>query len=207
MEKFPVIVGVGRVTSRSNGDDISRSKGPLLLGLDAFNRCLSDVNIKDKDRFIEEIEGFATVQMFYEIRWQKRFKGKKPFKNFPRSLLNKINKNNSVKVENCIESAHGGNGPQFLINYFSEKISKGDLKGPIFIGGIEANGVFDKAVKEGKTDLLTEVRGFCDKTDVSKKTVVNKHLFPTKLTGEESDLLRIHALHGLFTPLNSLCFI
>eukprot|EP00924_Labyrinthula_sp_SR-Ha-C_P015924 snap_masked-scaffold_4-processed-gene-13.19-mRNA-1 protein AED:1.00 eAED:1.00 QI:0/-1/0/0/-1/1/1/0/564 len=190
--KIPVIVGCGRITDKTT------SKTPITLSVEALGRCCLDTGLdtKNSSRLLSEAVAIATTEMFLELRW-KKFLNKKPYKNFPFSLSKEVGAR--ISSENCLESAIGGNSPQYLINFFSEKISCNNIEqGPIFIGGCENNSSFDKLVRKGR---LKELKSWeKNESHIPQANKVNKTLFDKSKKGYKISLLC--GITGLFDTIN-----
>ena len=173
-ERQAVIVGVGRFTQRKNLR-LQDCKTPHGMMCEAARIAAQDAGVADPKKLLRDVIALGAPAMFLEIRWRALF-GEKPYKNYTRSVANELGAKPADAF--CIRSEHGGNGPQYLVNTFSEMIANGTMpQGPVLVGGAEINSSFDRAIRAGqKNDLLRY--GWGDNQDTSQiqsPTIVNKH--------------------------------
>ena len=163
-ERQAVIVGVGRFTQRKNLR-LQDCKTPHGMMCEAARIAAQDAGVADPKKLLRDVIALGAPAMFLEMRWRALF-GKKPYKNYTRSVANEIGA--MPADEFCIRSEHGGNGPQYLVNTFSEMIANGTMpQGPVLVGGAEVNSSFDRAIRAGrKTDLVRY--GWGDNEDTSQ---------------------------------------
>lgn len=127
-EKYmPVLVGVGQVTQKPF--DVNSST-PLDLMEEAVDLALQDAGINRQA--LADLDTLAVVRSFRE-----------PTRNTPESLANRLGADRATQWL----MPNGGNGPQYLVNRYSEAIAKGESQFALFAGA-EAMATARKIVKE-----------------------------------------------------------
>ncbi|MBT4160421.1 MAG: acetyl-CoA acetyltransferase, partial [Gammaproteobacteria bacterium] len=112
--RMPVLVGVGQVTER---DYDTESSSPLELMEQAVWRASDDAGIPRAS--LADLDTLAIVKSFRE-----------PTRNSAEALANRIGANHATQWM----MPEGGNGPQYLVNRYSDAISKGECKFALFAG-------------------------------------------------------------------------
>jgi len=126
-EKFmPVLVGVGQVTEREFDLD---SSSPLDLIEQATYRAAEDAGIRRES--LLDLDTLVIVKSFRE-----------PTQNSPEVLANRIGATRATQWL----MPNGGNGPQYLVNRYSEAIANGESQFVLFTGA-EAMATARKIVK------------------------------------------------------------
>jgi acetyl-CoA acetyltransferase len=116
----PVVIGVGDVINRSLR--IEDSIEPLELMYEAIRHALNDTGIAGQNQLdlqsaIDSIEAVSTWT------W--------PYKDLPGLLANKL----GVKARHTATSPHGGNQPAKLFDEAARRISLGETKVAVVVGG------------------------------------------------------------------------
>jgi acetyl-CoA C-acetyltransferase len=123
---MPVLVGVGQVTER---DFDENSSSPLDLMEQAVLLAVADAGINKSA--LADLDTLAVVKSFRE-----------PTRNSPESLANRLGATRATQWL----MPDGGNGPQYLVNRFSEAIARGESRFVLFAGS-EAMATGRKIVK------------------------------------------------------------
>ena len=123
---MPVIVGVGQVSEKEFDLD---SSSPVALMEKAVANSLEDAGLSSD--IISELDTLAVVKSFREAT-----------KNSPEALARRIGANNAKQWL----MPNGGNGPQYLVNRFSESIAEGQCDF-VVLAGAEAMATARKIVK------------------------------------------------------------
>ena len=123
---MPVIVGVGQVSEKEFDLD---SSSPVALMEKAVAESLEDAGLSSN--IISELDTLAVVKSFREAT-----------KNSPEALARRIGANNAKQWL----MPNGGNGPQYLVNRFSESIAEGQCDF-VVLAGAEAMATARKIVK------------------------------------------------------------
>lgn len=187
-ERQAVIVGVGRFTQRKNLR-LQDCKTPHGMMCEAARVAAKDSGVADPRKLLQDVVALGAPAMFLEMRWRALF-GKKPYKNYTRSVANEIGAKPADAF--CIRSEHGGNGPQYLVNTFSEMIANGTMpQGPVLVGGAEVNSSFDRAIRAGrKSDLVRYGWGDSEnRSQIRPPTVVNEHPKPEDKDPREREII------------------
>jgi acetyl-CoA C-acetyltransferase len=124
--EMPVIVGVGQVSEKEFDLD---SSSPVALMEKAVANSLEDAGLSSD--IISELDTLAVVKSFREAT-----------KNSPEALSRRIGANNAKQWL----MPNGGNGPQYLVNRFSESIAKRQCDF-VVLAGAEAMATARKIVK------------------------------------------------------------
>ena len=124
--EMPVIVGVGQVSEKEFDLD---SSSPVALMEKAVANSLEDAGLSLD--IISELDTLAVVKSFREAT-----------KNSPEALARRIGANNAKQWL----MPNGGNGPQYLVNRFSESIAKRQCDF-VVLAGAEAMATARKIVK------------------------------------------------------------
>ena len=126
-KQMPVLVGVGQVMEREVEID-----GSSVLDLieQAVYSAAEDAGIS-RATLAEEVDSLVLVKSFRE-----------PTRNSPEALANRIG---TARAEQWL-MPNGGNGPQYLVNHFSEAISEGKNRF-VLLAGAEAMATARKIVK------------------------------------------------------------
>lgn len=124
---MPVLVGVGQVTEREFDLD---SSTPLDLMEKAVHLALQDAGISSKA--LADLDTLVVVRSFRE-----------PTRNTPESLAGRLGADRASQWL----MPNGGNGPQYLVNRFSEAIARGECRFALFTGA-EAMATARRIVKE-----------------------------------------------------------
>ncbi len=123
----PVLIGVGQVTEKD--PDLDAASSPLDLSEQAIYLAAEDAGIS-RDQ-LAKLDVLAVVKCFRE-----------PTPNSPEVLAGRIGAANAKQWL----MPDGGNGPQYLVNRFSEAIAKGETQFALFCGS-EAMSTGRKIVK------------------------------------------------------------
>ncbi len=123
---MPVIVGVGQVSEKEFDLD---SSSPVALMEKAVAKSLEDAGLSSD--IISELDTLVVVKSFREAT-----------KNSPEALARRIGANNAKQWL----MPNGGNGPQYLVNRFSESIAEGQCDF-VVLAGAEAMATARKIVK------------------------------------------------------------
>ena len=126
-KQTPVLVGVGQVTEKAFDVDGSR---PLDLMEQATWLAAEDAGISRS--LLSETDVLAVVRSFRE-----------PTRNSAESLASRVG---ATRARQWM-MPNGGNGPQYLVNRFSEAIANGEIRMALF-SGAEAMATGRKVVKE-----------------------------------------------------------
>lgn len=196
-ERQPVIVGVGRFTQFPK--PVEECLNPVGMMVESARRAAIDaVGHHRSNDLLKDLIAVASPGMFTESRWRAIFGKEVPmYKNFSQTVATSLGAE-KVTPDFCWRSWPGGNGPQYLMNTFSELISKGEVaQGPILIGGVEENSTFDRAVRAGNKEKLRE-NGWGDygvgsiKPPANDPITVNRH---GKIAIEHYPMMRQMAQH------------
>ncbi len=123
----PVLIGVGQVTEKD--PDIESASTPLDLNEQAIRIAAEDAGITDAA--LTHADTLVVVKSFRE-----------PTRNSPETIANRIGAINATQWL----MPDGGNGPQYVVNRFTDAISKGEARFAIFCGA-EAMATGRKIVK------------------------------------------------------------
>ena len=114
-EKYmPVLVGVGQVTEREFDVD---SSSVLDLMEQAADKAVEDAGISKAS--LADLDSLVMVKSFREST-----------RNSPEALANRIGATRATQWL----MPNGGNGPQYLVNRFSEAIANGESRVVLFAG-------------------------------------------------------------------------
>lgn len=125
-ENMPVLVGVGQVTEKTVSVDGS---SPLDLMEQAVYLAVEDAGIKKSD--LHDLDSLVVVKSFRE-----------PTHNSAETLAERIGASRATQWM----MPNGGNGPQYLVNRYSEAIAEGEAEFVLFTGS-EAMATARKIVK------------------------------------------------------------
>lgn len=125
----PVLVGVGQVMEKP--EDLDKAGSPLDLMEQASRIALQDAGLGSA--VLGQLDVLAVVRSFRE-----------PTRNSAESLANRLG---ATQAEQWM-MPNGGNGPQYLVNRYSEAITRGELKLALF-SGAEAMDTGRRLVKAG----------------------------------------------------------
>jgi len=125
----PVLVGVGQVTERD--PDLDTASSPLDLMEQAALLATEDADLSREK--LAHLDALVVMETFREYT-----------RNPPESLAARLGAQQASAWLMC----HGGNGPQFLVNYFSEEISKGNMRF-VLLAGAEAMDTARRLTKSG----------------------------------------------------------
>lgn len=136
LDNTPILIGVGQVTEK--GRPLDDASSPLDLIEQAAYEAAKDAGL-DKSVFAN-LDTLVIVRGFRE-----------PTKNSPEVIKNRIGAVNAADYL----TPHGGNTPQYLMNRYSEAITKGEAKFCLFAGS-EAMDTGRRFIKEGKMPAWDE---------------------------------------------------
>lgn len=126
----PILIGVGQVTEKE--DDLSKVSSPLDLMEQATWRAFEDAGI-GRER-AADLDALVVVRSFREST-----------PNSPEALARRTG---SVNAEQWL-MPNGGNGPQYLVNRYSEAIARGESRFCLF-SGAEAIDNLNRLMKAGR---------------------------------------------------------
>ncbi|MGY9056782.1 MAG: acetyl-CoA acetyltransferase [Alphaproteobacteria bacterium] len=138
--RIPVLVGAGQITQRE--PDPAKALSPLYLTAEACRNAANDAGPGQK--LLESLDTMALLRSFSDTSW--RFVS--PFggsKHPPKSLAARLG---ADQIARKYYTHAGGNMPQYLINRFSEAITRGEMQAAIVTGG-EALGTQKAAQRAG----------------------------------------------------------
>jgi acetyl-CoA C-acetyltransferase len=124
---IPVLVGCGQVTQRE--PDPARALAPMDLMADACRDAAADSGAGAA--LLGSLDTIAVLRSFSDTSW--RFTC--PFgryENPPASLASRLN---ATAAQRLIYTHPGGNMPQYLMNRFSEQITRGETTAVLVAGG------------------------------------------------------------------------
>ena len=127
--RTPILIGVGQVTEKD--PPIDEASSPLDLIEQATVLALEDAGISREN--LSDLTTLVVVKSFRE-----------PMRNTPEALANRIN---ATKAAQWL-APDGGNGPQYLVNRYSEAIFSGE-EDFVLLSGAEAMATGRKIVKSG----------------------------------------------------------
>ncbi len=121
----PILVGCGDVTDMTTPAEQARS--PYDLIAEAGRRALADCGAP---ALAQAIDTIAMLRLFADTshRFATRLGASA---NPPRSVARRI----GIAPSREIYTWNGGNMPQYLVNWFSEQIARGDMRAAIIVGG------------------------------------------------------------------------
>ena len=159
-ERQPVIIGVGRLTQHP-GTPLADRHHPVGMLCAAARSAAADATSDGgatdghPDSLLADLVAVGTPGMFTESRWRAAFGKDDPmYRNFSQSVAHALGAR-SINPALCWRSFPGGNGPQYLVNAFAERIALGNIpQGPILVGGVEENSTFDRVMRAGDKHLL-----------------------------------------------------
>ena len=125
----PIIIGVGQVTEKD--PSIEKASSPLDLIEQATNLALQDAGISRDS--LRRLSSLVVVKSFRE-----------PMRNTPEALSDRIG---SSKAKQWL-APDGGNGPQYLVNRYSQEIFEG-REDFVLLSGSEAMATGRKIIKSG----------------------------------------------------------
>lgn len=123
----PILVGCGQVTQRE--PDPAKALSPLDLTAEACREAANDAG--PGQRLLEALDTMALLRSFSDTSW--RFAS--PFggsKHPPKSLAARLG---ADQIARKLYTHPGGNMPQYLINRFSEMITRGEIQAALVTGG------------------------------------------------------------------------
>ena len=127
--RTPILIGVGQVTEKD--PPIDEASSPLDLIEQATVLALEDAGISREN--LSDLTTLVVVKSFRE-----------PMRNTPEALASRIN---ATKAAQWL-APDGGNGPQYLVNRYSEAIFSGE-EDFVLLSGAEAMATGRKIVKSG----------------------------------------------------------
>ena len=127
--RTPILIGVGQVTEKDPA--IEEASSPLDLMEQATTVASEDAGISRAN--LASLSTLVVVKSFRE-----------PMRNTPEALANRIN---ATKATQWL-APDGGNGPQYLVNRYSEAIFSGE-EDFVLLSGAEAMATGRKIVKSG----------------------------------------------------------
>ncbi len=125
--RIPVLVGCGQVTQHE--PDPAEALGPLDLTAAACRTAADDAGPGQK--LLESLDTMALLRSFSDTSW--RFAS--PFggsKHPPKSLAARLG---AEQIARKYYTHPGGNMPQYLVNRFSEAITRGEMQAALITGG------------------------------------------------------------------------
>lgn len=123
----PILVGCGQVTQHE--PDSAKALSPLDLTAAACREAANDAGPGQK--LLESLDTVALLRSFSDTSW--RFAS--PFggsKNPPKSLAGRLG---ADQAQRKIYTHPGGNMPQWLVNRFSEMVTRGEVQAALICGG------------------------------------------------------------------------
>lgn len=125
-DNTPILVGVGEVSERIEAPDYAE-RSPVELAAAAAQVALEDALSVAK--LAPEIDVIASIRQF-EISHGAAVAPFGHSNNFPRSIAKRIGANPA----RAVLEISGGQGPQHLINEFSQEIAKGEIGMALIVG-------------------------------------------------------------------------
>jgi acetyl-CoA C-acetyltransferase len=125
--RTPILVGCGQITQREN--DPAEALSPLDLTAEACR--IATNNAGPGRKLLESLDTLALLRSFSDTSW--RFTS--PFggsKNPPKSLAARLGADGAKRQ---LYTHPGGNMPQWLVNRFSEMITRGEVSAALITGG------------------------------------------------------------------------
>lgn len=123
----PILVGCGQVSQHE--PDPAKALSPLDLTAAACREAANDAGPGQK--LLESLDTMALLRSFSDTSW--RFAS--PFggsKNPPKSLADRLGADQAPRK---IYTHPGGNMPQWLVNRFSEMVTRGEVQAALICGG------------------------------------------------------------------------
>jgi acetyl-CoA C-acetyltransferase len=121
----PILVGCGDVTDMTT--PVEQARSPFDLIAQAGRLALADCGAS---ALAESIDTIAMLRLFADTSF--RFATKLGTSaNPPRSIAQRL----GIKPSREIYTWNGGNMPQYLVNWFSEQISRGEMRAAMIVGG------------------------------------------------------------------------
>lgn len=140
-DNIPIIIGVGQVMHRWDGQDAARAPSPQGLMVEAAQAALADTGAADAVR--DAIDVLTAVRIFPDSL---------PGDNHPFgkcvSLPHTVAARCGVQPRRAIYSHVGGNVPQALVNEFADALSQGEAKA-VMLTGSEAIATMKMALRGG----------------------------------------------------------
>ena len=128
-DQTPILIGVGQVTEKE--PDLSKVSSPVDLMEQATWRAFEDAGIPGER--VADLDVLAVVRSFREST-----------PNSPEALARRVG---AANAETWL-MPNGGNGPQYLVNRYSEAIARGEARFCLF-SGAEAIDNLNRLVKAG----------------------------------------------------------
>jgi len=125
--RTPILVGCGQITQRE--PDPAKALSPLDLTAQACREAANDAGPGRK--LLESLDTMALLRSFSDTSW--RFAS--PFggsKNPPKSLAARLGADGANRK---LYTHPGGNMPQWLVNRFSEMVTRGEVETAMICGG------------------------------------------------------------------------
>lgn len=199
-DNTPVLIGVGQVTQRE--PDLEKVSSPLDLMEAAGDEALGDAGLGRGA--LRDLDELVVVRSFRE-----------PVRNSPESLAKRLG---AEKARQWM-MPNGGNGPQYLVNRYSEAIAQGKNRFVLFTGS-EAMDSGRRLFKSGNKSPWSEGGSRDPDYLVPEREMSNEHekahgfwaascvypLFENALRGHYGHTIQEHqkALGDLFAPFSAV---
>lgn len=172
-DNAPVIVAVGQKTYR----DLDLSRSPVDAMEDVARLALAEVV---GDTLLADIDALATIRFIAEADEHAAAL-------MPPNAGETLRQRLGLKNASCYRANIGGNTPQMLVNYFADKLARGEARSVMLCGG-ELIASFFKALSEG-SDLSFWQNGAAKDCQ--------------QLIADKAGTTAFEDAHGLFEPINT----
>lgn len=137
-DSFPIIVGVGQVVDRWEGQNAKTAPHPVGIVKNAIDKALADTELSDISDFVD----CAAFLRTFPDSVPQPFNPFGKVENFPSAIIDACN----ISPDRVIYSSAGGEQPQVLVAELSKLLNEGAIDMAIIAGG-EVTGALKTALK------------------------------------------------------------